>query len=133
MIPPPYTHQYSENTQCTVARCEALIGDTFTVTLRLFSVSTHSTNVRFRPKVDQISPKWKKKSGTFSDQISVHFGSQSQNVLISDLKKSRICPIWDQSDPFWKQSYPPWKSYSDRHDRMLSHQSPVQEDYGRQF
>ena len=26
-----------------------------------------------------------------------------QNVLKSDLKKSRICPIWGQSDPFWGQ------------------------------
>ena len=33
------------------------------------------------------------KSGTYSDQISVHFGSVSQNVLKSDLKKSRICPM----------------------------------------
>ena len=36
--------------------------------------------------------KWDK-SVTFSDQISVHFGSQSQNLLKSDLKKSRICSI----------------------------------------
>ena len=26
-----------------------------------------------------------------------------QNILKSDLKKSRICPIWGQSDPFWVQ------------------------------
>ena len=44
---------------------------------------------------------WKKtdKSGTFSDQISVHFGAPRQNVLKSDLKKSRICPcteIWSE-------------------------------------
>ena len=48
--------------------------------------------VRFAYKVGQIGPKWDK-SGTFSDLISVHFGSSSQNVLKSDLKKSRICPI----------------------------------------
>ena len=48
---------------------------------------------RFEPKVGQISPKWDK-SGTYSDQISVHFGSPSQNVLKSDLNKSRIRPIW---------------------------------------
>ena len=34
------------------------------------------------------------KSGTFSDQISVHFGSPSQNVLKSDLKKCWICIPW---------------------------------------
>ena len=32
---------------------------------------------------------------------SVHFCSPSQDVLNSDLKKSRICQIWDQSDPLW--------------------------------
>ena len=37
----------------------------------------------------QIAHKWDK-SGIFSDQILVHFGSASQNVLKSDLKKSRI-------------------------------------------
>ena len=31
---------------------------------------------------------------TFSDPISVHFGSPSENVLKSDLKKSRIYHIW---------------------------------------
>ena len=44
---------------------------------------------RFGPKVGQIGPKWEK-SGTFSDQISVHFGALRQNVLKSDLKKFRI-------------------------------------------
>ena len=32
---------------------------------------------------------------------SVHFGSPSQNVLNLIWKKSRICPIWGQSDPLW--------------------------------
>ena len=60
------------------------------------------------PKVVHIGPKCDKsgsfsdrisvdfsryESGSFSDQILVHFGSASQNVLKSDLKKSRICPI----------------------------------------
>ena len=36
-------------------------------------------------KVVQIGPKWDK-SGTFSDHISVQFGSVSQNVLKFDLK-----------------------------------------------
>ena len=43
----------------------------------------------------------------FSDQISVHFGSTSQNERKSDLKKSRICPIWGQSDPLWVQIWHP--------------------------
>ena len=43
---------------------------------------------RFRPKMGQIGPKWDK-SGTSSDQDLVNFGA-SQNVLKSDLKKSRI-------------------------------------------
>ena len=30
------------------------------------------------------------------------------NILKSDLKKSRICPIWGQSDPLWSQAYHPW-------------------------
>ena len=37
--------------------------------------------------------------GLFSEQISVHFASASQNVLNFDLKKSHIiCPICDPSD-----------------------------------
>ena len=52
--------------------------------------------VRNRPELGQIGPKWDM-SGTFSDQIS---GSLSQNVVRSDLKQSRICPIWGQSDTF---------------------------------
>ena len=43
-----------------------------------------SRHVRIGLKVSQIAPKWDK-SGTFSDKISVHFGSESQNVLKSDL------------------------------------------------
>ena len=35
------------------------------------------------------------------DQISVHFGSSSQNILKSDLKKSLI---WDQLIHFWPKS-----------------------------
>ena len=42
--------------------------------------------VRFEIKVGQIGSKWDK-SVTFSDLISVHFGSPSQNVLKSVLKK----------------------------------------------
>ena len=41
---------------------------------------------RFGSKVGQIGLKLNK-FGTFSDQISVLFGSPSQNVLKSDLKK----------------------------------------------
>ena len=57
----------------------------------------------------QISSTWDK-SWAFSNQISVHFGSPSQNVLKSDLKKPRICPIWDQSDPIRTKIWHPWKS-----------------------
>ena len=46
-------------------------------------------DVRFGPKVGQISHKLDK-SGTFSDQISVHFGSVSQNVLTLILKSHTI-------------------------------------------
>ena len=42
---------------------------------------------RFEHKMGQIGRKWDE-SGTFSDQISVHFGAMRQNVLKSDLKKS---------------------------------------------
>ena len=52
---------------------------------------------RSGPKVGQIGPKCDK-SRTFSSQISVHFGSMSQNELKSDLKMSRIYPISVQSD-----------------------------------
>ena len=55
---------------------------------------------RFGLEIGQISPK-SEKSGTFLDQISVHFGSASQNVLKSDLKKFQIFPISDQFDPLW--------------------------------
>ena len=48
------------------------------------------------------------KSGPFSDQISVHFGAVRQNVLKSDLNKSRICPIWCQSDHIWTQICHAW-------------------------
>ena len=37
------------------------------------------------------------KSGTFSDHILVHFGSGSQNVLKSDLEKSRNFPFMPKS------------------------------------
>ena len=43
------------------------------------------------------------KSMTFSGQISVYFGSMRQNVLKSDLKKSRICPTCGQYDQLWGQ------------------------------
>ena len=35
------------------------------------------------------------------------FGSIDPNVLKSDMKKSRICLIWGQSDPLWSQIYHP--------------------------
>ena len=79
------------------------------MSLDRLSCFCETTDVRFDPKVGEIDPKvgeidpkWDK-SVTFSDQISVHFGS-SQNVLKSDLKRSRICPIRGQSDPLWYQN-----------------------------
>ena len=30
------------------------------------------------------------------------------NLLKSDLKKPRLCPIWGQSDPLWSRTYHPW-------------------------
>ena len=55
------------------------------------------------------SYKWFK-SWTFSHQIYLHFGSLGQHLLISDVKKSRKCPIWGQSDPLKKQTGQPWWS-----------------------
>ena len=46
-------------------------------------------DVNFGPKIYLIGTKWNK-SGTFKDQISVHFFQRSQNVLKSDLKKHRF-------------------------------------------
>ena len=43
---------------------------------------------------------------TFSAPILVDFGSASQNELKFDLKESRICPIWGQSDPLLAQIWP---------------------------
>ena len=43
-------------------------------------------DVRFGPKVVRLASKWNK-YGNFSDQISVHLGSSSQNVLKSDIKE----------------------------------------------
>ena len=61
------------------------------------NIDLYVRDVRFGPKYAQIAPK-RNKSGTFSDQISVHF---SQNVLKSDLKKSWICPNRGQLDPIF--------------------------------
>ena len=65
------------------------------------SLSTPLIQIHRSPWVSDLAQKWARlsptkwdKSGTFSDQISVHFGALRQNVLKSDLKKSRICPIW---------------------------------------
>ena len=49
----------------------------------------------FAHKVSQIVTKMEKQSRTFSDQISVNFSSERQNVLKSDLKKSRLFPLLD--------------------------------------
>ena len=51
-------------------------------------------------KVGQIGAKWDK-SGIFEDHFSVHFDSESQNILKNDLQKSQMCPFWCQSDPLY--------------------------------
>ena len=49
------------------------------------SFAAFQTNVTgFEVKVGQIGPKWDK-SWTFTDQVSVHFGSVSQNKLKFDV------------------------------------------------
>ena len=40
---------------------------------------------------------------TFQARV-IRFETVSQNVLISDLKKSRICPIWSQYDSYWSET-----------------------------
>ena len=71
-------------------------------------------NHRYKCKseLSDLGPKWVRlapngtNSGTFPDKISVHFGSPSQNVLKSDLEKSRICLIWPNlypNPPSWVQ------------------------------
>ena len=68
--------------------------------------------VRLEPKVDQIGPIWDK-SRTFSDPISVHFASVSQNVLKSHMKiKAPLCPIWGQSDLLLAQICHSWDNPS---------------------
>ena len=70
----------------------------------IWGKSTRNRDVRFGLKVGQIGPKWDK-CWTFSDKISVHFGSLSQNVLKSYLKKSSICTICGQSNPNDKYTF----------------------------
>ena len=41
---------------------------------------------------------------TIRDYFRSDFSSTIQNVLKSDVKKSRICFIWGQSDPLWAKS-----------------------------
>ena len=53
-----------------------------------------------------------KKTGLLSHWISMHFGLVSQNVLKSDLEKSRIFPHFGTIWPTWR---PNWRSWSDIH------------------
>ena len=53
---------------------------------------TMSRNVTYGRKMGQISPKWDK-SGTFSNQNSVHFRLPSQNVLNYELKIPGFVPF----------------------------------------
>ena len=54
------------------------------------------TDDPFRPKVSHIGTKLDK-TEIFQYQISVHFSWTLKSVLYCDLEKSRICPIWGQS------------------------------------
>ena len=65
-----------------------------------------SSHGRFGSKVGQICPKRDKSEAFFRSDFSA-FGAGAPNSLNSDLKKTRICPIWGQSDPIWSQTYHP--------------------------
>ena len=87
----------SENLLVLVLKIKVI----FRFQLELFKKSmTYLSLAISGTKVPQIVLKWDK-SGAFSHQISVQFGSASQIVLKSDLRKSRICPICGQSDHLW--------------------------------
>ena len=55
-------------------------------------------------KVGQIEPKWDK-------SVTFRIRFQSQNVVIWEVKKSRICIILGQSDPLWSKFCHAWKSW----------------------
>ena len=74
----------------------------------ILHTTSRNRDARFGLKVCQIGIKWVKAS-TFQDQISVHFGSPSQNVLKYDLEKSQICPRWGQYDQIWIPNLTPLK------------------------
>ena len=59
---------------------------------------------------DQIGSDWSQ-MGQNRDFFRSYFstlGSIEPNVLKSDLKKSRICPFWSQSEPILSQTYHLW-------------------------
>ena len=50
----------------------------------------------------------------FSDENLVHYGTLSQNALISYLKKSQICPNWFKSETLWAQiNFTLWTYFTD--------------------
>ena len=55
----------------------ACVVNGLTPIIKHYRNAIHYKAVWFRPKVGQIGLKWDK-SGTFSDQISVHFGSRAK-------------------------------------------------------
>ena len=60
-----------------------------------------------------LAPKWVRlaPNGTNPGLFQIRFQCiwrPAPNALKSDLIKSRICPIWGQSDPLWSQTYHPW-------------------------
>ena len=85
-----------------------------------------SSTCRFMAGMVGLPPKWVRlaptetNTGLFQIRFQYIF-AQRQNVLKSDLKKSRICPIWGQSDPFWVQIW------SARHSHCLLQQ--IHTDY----
>ena len=87
----------------------------------VIEISRALLGCQFGKQVGQIVPNWEK-SVTFSDQISVHFGSESQNVLKSDLKKSRIFPNLGQFDLLGGQTGNPDDDKNDVFEPLASDQ-----------
>ena len=61
--------------------------------------------------VSDLGGKWVKLDRNGTNPV-LFMISISHDVLKSNLKKSRICPIWGQSDPIWSQTYHPWRPVS---------------------
>ena len=87
--------------------CLSVPRDSFMTNWRSYKIAVkHSRDGRFGSKVGQIGPKMGEIQEFFRSDFSA-FGAPAPNALKSDLKKSRICPIWGQSDPLWSQTSQP--------------------------